>query len=98
MNKKLSLLRKAGIAEGISFLVLLFIAMPLKYYFNQPMAVKLVGWLHGILFIVFIWLAWNYKNEHHKNIKWFAVALAAALLPVGTFLFDSKLKREGKSI
>lgn len=94
MNKKLSWLRKAGIAEGISFLVLLCIAMPLKYYYNQPMAVKVVGWLHGILFIVFIWLAWNYKNGYTKNMKWFALALAAALIPLGTFWFDRKLKKE----
>lgn len=94
MNKKLSWLRKAGIAEGISFLVLLLIAMPLKYYFNQPLAVKFVGWLHGILFITFIVLAWNYKNEHAKNIQWFVMAFGAALLPGGTFFFDNKLKRE----
>jgi len=94
MNKTLSWLRKTGIAEGISFLVLLFIAMPLKYYYNQPMAVKAVGWLHGVLFIAFLWMAWKYKNEKNKSIKWLAVALAAALVPAGTFLFDKKLKRE----
>lgn len=94
MNKKLLWLRKAGIAEGISFLVLLFIAMPLKYYFNQPMAVKIVGWFHGILFVLFIVMAWNYKNEHDKNLKWFAMAFAAAFIPGGTFLFDKKLKEE----
>ena len=57
MNKKLKWLRKAGIAEGISFLVLLGIAMPLKYLFDQPMAVTIVGWAHGVLFVVFIFLA-----------------------------------------
>lgn len=84
----------AGITEGISFIVLLCIAMPLKYYFNQPMAVKIVGWLHGVLFIAFISLAWNYKNEHAKNMKWFALAFAAALVPAGTFFFDRKLRKE----
>lgn len=94
MNKKLSWLRKAGIAEGISFVILLCIAMPLKYYFNQPMAVKMIGWLHGVLFIGFIAIAWNYKNEKSKNFKWFALAFAAALIPLGTFWFDRKLKKE----
>ena len=94
MNKKLSWLRRAGLAEGISFLVLLLIAMPLKYFLNEPMAVKIVGWLHGILFMLFISLAWNYKNEHDKNLKWLALAFAAALVPIGTFLFDRKLKKE----
>ena len=94
MNKKLSWLRKAGIAEGVSFLVLLCIAMPMKYFYDQPMAVKIVGWLHGVLFIAFVALAWNYKNERNKNLLWFAVAFAAALIPLGTFWFDRKLKRE----
>lgn len=94
MNKKLSWLRKAGITEGISFLVLLCIAMPLKYFYNMPMAVKVVGWLHGVLFIAFVALAWNYKNDRDKNMKWFALAFAAAFIPLGTFWFDGKLKRE----
>lgn len=94
MNKKLSLLRKAGIAEGISFLVLLCIAMPLKYFFKQPIAVTIVGWMHGILFVAFLSLAWEVKSDRKKNMKWFAMAFAAALLPTGTFFFDKKLKQE----
>ena len=92
MNKKLSWLRKAGIAEGISFLVLLFIAMPLKYYFKQPMAVSIFGWTHGILFVGFLSLAWEIKTERNKNWEWYATAFAAALIPTGTFWFDKKLK------
>lgn len=94
MNKQLTLLRKVGIAEGVSFLVLMLIAMPMKYFYDMPMAVKVVGWLHGILFIAFLWLAWNYKNEKNKNYKWFALAFVASLLPAGTFFFDRKLKTE----
>ncbi len=97
MNKKLSLLRIAGITEGISFLVLLCIAMPLKYFFNQPMAVTVVGWMHGILFVVFLSLAWEVKSDRNKKMKWFAIAFAAALLPAGTFFFDKKLKQEANS-
>lgn len=97
MNKKLSWLRKAGIAEGISFLVLMGIAMPLKYFFQQPMAVSIVGWIHGVLFVVFIFLAWEYKTDHNKKLKWFASAFVAALLPAGTFFFDKKLKQEEKN-
>ena len=94
MNKKLFWLRKAGIAEGISFLVLLFIAMPMKYYFKQPMAVSIFGWIHGILFVVFLSLAWEVKTERNKNMKWYGSAFAAALIPTGTFWFDKKLKAE----
>ena len=91
---KLSILRKAGIAEGISFLVLLLIAMPLKYFFQQPMAVKIVGWAHGVLFILFIGMAWAYKDERNKPFKWFVMAGIAALVPLGTFWFDKSLRKE----
>jgi integral membrane protein len=94
MNKKLSWLRKTGIAEGISFLVLLGIAMPLKYMLHQPMAVKICGWIHGILFVAFLFLAWEYKTDRNKSLKWFATAFLAAIIPTGTFFFDKKLKEE----
>jgi len=94
MDKKLSLLRKAGIAEGISFLVLLGIAMPLKYHFQQPIAVKILGWAHGILFVTFLFLAWEVKTDRNKSLKWFATAFLAAIIPTGTFFFDKKLKEE----
>jgi integral membrane protein len=97
MNKKLSLLRKAGIAEGISFLVLLFIAMPLKYFFNQPMAVSIFGWAHGIFFMTFLFLAWEVKTDLNKSYSWFGQAFLAAILPAGTFFFDKKLKAEENS-
>ena len=96
MNKKLSWLRKTGIAEGISFLVLLGIAMPLKYIFKQPMAVTICGWAHGVLFVAFLFLAWEYKTDRNKSLKWFALAFIAALVPTGTFFFDKKLKEEEK--
>src|SRR5687768_10714901 len=94
MIKKLSWLRKTGIAEGISFLVLLGIAMPLKYFLEQPLAVKIFGWIHGILFVVFLFLAWEVKTDRNKSLKWFALAFLAAILPTGTFFFDKKLKEE----
>ena len=96
MDKKLSWLRKAGIAEGISFLVLLGISMPLKYIFKLPMAVKICGWAHGILFVAFLFLAWEYKTDRNKSFKWFATAFLAAIIPTGTFFFDKKLKEEEK--
>lgn len=93
MNK-LSLLRRSGIAEGISFLVLLLVAMPLKYFMDMPMAVKIVGWIHGLLFVIFIALAYAYKDEKNKSFGWFVLAGIAALIPLGTFWFDKKLKTE----
>ena len=94
LDKKLSWLRKAGITEGISFLVLLCIAMPLKYFLQQPMAVTVVGWVHGILFVAFLVLAWEYKRDRSRSLKWCAAAFIAALVPTGTFFFDKRLKEE----
>lgn len=94
MNNKLNWLRKTGIAEGISFLVLLGIAMPLKYFFGQPMAVTIIGWAHGLLFMAFLFFAWEYKTDRNKSVRWFGLAFLAAIIPTGTFFFDRKLKVE----
>ena len=53
--KLLRRFRTIGIAEGISFLVLLLIAMPMKYFLKIPEAVKIVGWMHGALFVGYIY-------------------------------------------
>ncbi len=90
--------RMVGIAEGISFLILLLIAMPLKYMFNIPEAVKVFGWIHGALFIGFIYLAFEVMGTLKKNIGWFAKAFAASFIPLGTFIFDRQLKKEEESL
>lgn len=94
MTNKLFWLRRAAIAEGISFLVLLGIAMPLKYFFNLPIAVSIVGWIHGILFSGFLLMAWEVKTDLNKKGTWFGQAFLASILPAGTFFFDKKLKAE----
>jgi integral membrane protein len=86
--------RHTAMAEGISFLVLLFIAMPLKYFANLPMAVTIVGGLHGVLFVAFMVLAWEVKGEHKKDWGWYLKAFIASLLPFGTFVMDKQWKRE----
>lgn len=93
-KKLLHRFRMVGIAEGISFLVLLVIAMPLKYLMQIPEAVKVVGWVHGALFISFIYFAFEVMGSLKKNFGWFAKAFAAAIIPFGTFVFDRQLKQE----
>jgi integral membrane protein len=92
-RRRVTQLRVIGIAEGISFLVLLLIAMPLKYYFGMPMTVKIVGWLHGVLFIAYIGAVLLAIKAMKWN--WFSVlvALAASLIPIGTFVLDKSLKK-----
>lgn len=95
MNARLAIhrLRIIGLIEGVSFLVLLLIAMPLKYLGDMPMAVKIVGWAHGVLFIGFavllvmaMWLArWKLSRG--------ALFFVAALVPFGPFLVDKRLRQ-----
>lgn len=84
-----------GRAEGVSFLVLLLIAMPMKYLAGMPMAVKVVGWAHGLLFMVYIFqlvrVAYLFKWDVLKVIYGFI----ASLLPFGPFVFERTL-RSGK--
>lgn len=96
LKKLLHRFRMIGIAEGISFLVLLLVAMPLKYFFQMPEAVKVFGWIHGALFIAFIYSAFEVMGDLKKNILWFFKAFAAAIIPFGTFIFDRQLKEEEK--
>ena len=90
-------LRRVGKLEGVSFLVLLGIAMPLKYLAGFPLAVKLVGWAHGVLFVWFVivlLLAWRRAN---LTLAQTLMVFVAALLPFGPFVIDRRLEREATS-
>ena len=90
MKSSLSALRLIGLLEGISYLVLLGIAMPLKYYYDKPDAVKIVGMAHGVLFVMY---CINLLIVHLK-LKWSMGktigAFIASLVPFGTFYADKK--------
>jgi integral membrane protein len=93
MQNTIKNLRIIGISEGISFLVLLLIAMPMKYMMDIPEAVKFTGWVHGVLFIAYV--AAVFLSIRAMRWNWFSVlvALGASLLPFGTFVLDKSLKR-----
>jgi len=93
-QKLLHRFRMVGMAEGISFLVLLLIAMPLKYLANIPEAVKVMGWIHGALFVIFIYFAFEVMVALNKNLIWLIKAFVAAFIPLGTFVFDRQLKKD----
>jgi integral membrane protein len=97
-KKLLHRFRMVGIAEGISFLVLLLIAMPLKYFMDFPMAVKVTGWIHGALFVAFIYFAFEVMGAFNKNFGWFVKAFIAAFVPLGTFIFDRQLKKDAAAL
>ena len=92
--KNLQQLRWIGFVEGLSFVILLLIAMPLKYFFDFPMAVKVNGWIHGILFIFYIWAVFRTAFLFSWNYKRTGIALVASLIPLATFVLDKGLKKE----
>jgi integral membrane protein len=96
MSKKstFSWFRKIAMYEGISFLFLLFIAMPLKYLADMPMAVSIVGSIHGALFVAFMILLYLVYDQYDKKIIWMLKAFLASIIPFGTFIMDKQWEKE----
>ena len=90
----INLYRKIAVIEGISYLILLLIAMPLKYFFNLPEAVKYFGWIHGILFLVFLVILILAFLKYRWSWMRLAIYLLASVLPVVPFILDRKLAKE----
>ena len=89
--KKFRLINKI---EGISFLILLFIAMPMKYSFGYPMATKIVGMAHGILVFAFIYQIIEAKKEAGFTLKETALYSILSLVPFGSFYTDKLLAKK----
>ncbi len=95
LKTRLGWLRITAFLEGMSFLILLGIAMPLKYIWGMPEWVRAVGAAHGMLFVSFVLLvAWNHAEDDWPYRKTF-LALIASIIPFGTFWADAKLFRPG---
>ena len=84
-------LRRIAKVEAISFLILLGVAMPLKYLAGMPMAVKICGWLHGLLFVVFCVSLLRAMVAARWPVSRAAVIFIAALLPFGPFVVDRRM-------
>ena len=94
----LNILRKIGFAEGLSWLLLLGVAMPLKYMAGEPMPVKIVGWIHGLLFIAFLIQLYRVQSAYRWPLKKTALGILAAFLPFGTWIFDAQLKKQEQAL
>lgn len=81
-------LRLIGFMEGLSFLILLCIAMPLKYYAGKPEAVKHVGMGHGVLFVLYVLLVLQVSFKQKWTKKEIVISIIASLVPLGTFYAD----------
>ena len=84
-------MRLIGMFEGVSFLLLMGVAMPLKYLAGLPEAVKWTGWLHGILFICYCFAIFGALVSGRISFGKSVLAFGAALIPLGPFLIDRKL-------
>ena len=84
--------RQINSLEGYSYLLLLFIAMPLKYFLDFPIAVKIAGMTHGILFIIFCFLLLKAWIETKWSFKESVIFFIASLIPFGTFYTKNKIQ------
>ncbi|MES2630091.1 MAG: DUF3817 domain-containing protein [Bacteroidota bacterium] len=87
-------LRLVGLAEGISLLILIGIAMPLKYAFGMPEATKAIGMLHGLLFVLYVLLIIMMHIEMSWKFGRTAMLLAASVIPFGTIYADRKVFKQ----
>ena len=91
-------LRLSAFLEGISLLVLVFVGVPLKYYFDNPSLVKSIGPIHGALFLLFVFNALRVGIEQQwrfMETTW--KVLVACFIPFGTFYIDYKILRTLKT-
>ena len=83
-------LRVISYLEGISYILLLFIAVPIKYYANDPSLVKLLGMPHGLLFVAFVILSLMNSKKYNWSFIKTIVVLISSVIPFGTFYVDYK--------
>ena len=91
MNK---IFRIVAFLEGMSYLLLLFVAVPIKYLSEDPQYVKMLGMPHGMLFIGYVILAFFIRSDYKWNSRQFMVVLIASVIPFGTFYVDRKYLKE----
>ena len=85
-----NIFRLVALLEGVSYILLLFIAVPIKYWSGDEQWVKLLGMPHGILFVSYIIFAFLIKENEKWGMKDLGIVLLASILPFGTFYVDSK--------
>jgi len=95
MNSPVPLLRRLAFIEGVSFLILLCIAMPLKYLAHMPLAVMVMGWIHGVLFVSFALALLRVRLVAKWPMGRCAMVFVAALLPFGPFVIDRRMAEWG---
>ena len=86
--------RMIALAEGISFLTLLCIAMPMKYFMGMPEVVRVVGSIHGGLFLLYVGLLAVLHVRQRWSVMFLLYAFVASIIPFGTFILDKQLREK----
>jgi integral membrane protein len=79
--------------EGLSFILILFITMPLKYQFDMPKPNLVVGMAHGVLFMLYLLAVIQLRMAYRWKPSLTVKALLASVVPFGTFYMDRKIFR-----
>jgi integral membrane protein len=91
---QIRIFRIIALAEGSSFLTLLFIAMPMKYFMGLPEVVRVVGSIHGVLFVLYVGLLAMLHFRQRWALMFSLYALVASIIPFGTFILDKQLRKK----
>lgn len=86
----LKIFKYIALLEGISLLLLLFFAMPMKYFMEMPVFVQVIGMAHGILFLLYLMVAILIKSDRNWDTRTFLIICAASIVPFGTFYVEKK--------
>ena len=86
--------RMTALAEGVSFLTLLFVAMPMKYFMGMPEVVRVVGSIHGGLFLLYVGLLAVVHTKQRWTPTFSLYAFVASIIPFGTFMLDKHLREK----
>jgi integral membrane protein len=90
--EKLEKLRKTGIVEGISLIILFFVAMPIKYILHYPIAVTIMGSIHGILWLTFLYILYNASKKNNFSKDLIIKLVILSVVPFGFVLIEKMLK------
>ena len=91
---QIRIFRMIALAEGVSFLTLLLIAMPMKYFMGMPEVVRVVGSIHGALFVLYIGLLAAIHFRQRWSVMFSLYAFVASVIPFGTFMLDKHLREK----
>jgi integral membrane protein len=89
---QIRMFRMIALSEGISFLTLLFVAMPMKYFMGMPEVVRVVGSIHGGLFVLYVGLLAVIHFRQRWSVMFSLYAFVASIIPFGTFVLDKQLQ------